>query len=733
MKASRLKRAWLTLAIACAFLSVTSIRAGFPAAAAENPSGMEDSLQAGTPSIALDVIAEGFARPVYVTHAGDGSGRLFVVEQKGKIWVVEGGIVLPEPFLDLHTIVSQDAGEEGLLGLAFHPEYDSNGFFYVDYTTPRPGAETYIVRYEVSEDPNVADPSSAQTLLNFSQPYQNHNAGMLAFGPDGYLYIAVGDGGGTGDPDGNGQNTANYLGNILRIDVDSGTPYAIPIDNPDLGPSALPEIWSFGFRNPWRFSFDRSTGDLYIGDVGQFAYEEIDYQESGDPGGHNYGWNVVEGDGHCYEPPTGCDQTGKTLPVFEYEHTDGNCSVTGGYVYRGGQFDDLLGIYVYGDYCTGRIWGLEQTGPGLWSNAELKDTPEYISSFGEDEVGELYLTSLYNGRLFWLRDESSTVPGNDDFDSAVGIGSLPFQDALFTGLATTAGDDPIVSCGAVAPGQQSHSVWYEYTPTSDSVIEVSTLGSNFDTVIAVWTGTRGSLVNTACNDSGDGLGGTAYTAFIAQAGTTYHIEVTSRGSSNGELLSLAIVERAYTFDDVPTTHQFWTEVEALFDAGITQGCSVSPLLYCPDSDVSRAQMAKFLLIAEHGEGYDPPTGTGTMFDDVPSGHLFVDWIEQLANEGITSGCSVTPPLYCPELPVSRAQMSKFLLVSEHGTGYVPPVGTGTLFDDVPLSHPFVDWIEQLANEGITSGCGGGNYCPDYAVSRGQMAKFLVLTFALPTP
>lgn len=335
-------------------------------------------------------VAGGFTKPTFVTHAGDGSGRLFVTEQVGRIWMIDNGEVTPEPFLDIVELVGSEASEQGLLSVVFHPDYANNGFFYVDYTDKQ--GSTVIARYTVSAgSPNAADPASGQVLLTFDQPYSNHNGGQLAFGPDGYLYIGTGDGGSGGDPQNNGQSLNTLLGKILRIDVDNADPYGIPADNPFVDvPETSAEIWSYGWRNPWRFSFDRQTGDMYIADVGQNQYEEVHVEPAGSPGGLNYGWNLMEGN-HCFRSPD-CDPVAQNLvlPVTEYDHSQG-CSITGGYVYRGESFPDLNGVYLYGDFCSGLIWGLRREADGGWSQAQLLTSGYRISSFGQDEAGEIYL------------------------------------------------------------------------------------------------------------------------------------------------------------------------------------------------------------------------------------------------------------------------------------------------------------------------------------------------------
>ncbi|HEX9206040.1 MAG TPA: PQQ-dependent sugar dehydrogenase [Candidatus Deferrimicrobiaceae bacterium] len=349
------------------------------------------------PQVSLETVATGFAQPVHVTHSGDGSGRLFVVEQAGRIRILDNGVVLPIPFLDIASRVAS-AGEQGLLSVAFPPGYPDKRYFYV-YYTPVPGDNTVVARYRVTADNNIADSTSETIVLRVPQPFGNHNGGQIAFGPDGYLYIGKGDGGGGGDPLNSGQRTDTLLGKILRIDVESGAAtYAIPPDNPFVGIAGiLPEIWALGLRNPWRFSFDRGTGDLYLGDVGQGTFEEIDYQPFGDNVGRNYGWKIMEG-GSCYPPGTiGCDQSGLALPVFVYDHSLG-CSVTGGHVYRGSAFPSLQGVYLFGDYCSGRIWGLRRNG-AVWDNALLLAPALNISTFGEDEEGNVYVANHTNGEI----------------------------------------------------------------------------------------------------------------------------------------------------------------------------------------------------------------------------------------------------------------------------------------------------------------------------------------------
>ncbi|MBI3952289.1 MAG: PQQ-dependent sugar dehydrogenase [Acidobacteria bacterium] len=352
-------------------------------------SGVRISSRPTARLVALERVAGGLNQPLLVTHAGDGSGRLFIVEQVGRIRIVKDGVLLPNPFLDIQSLVSC-CGEQGLLGLAFHPRYAENGLFYINYTDTR--GDTIVARYAVSDNADGASTRGVERLIFIDQPYSNHNGGHLAFGPDGFLYIGTGDGGAAGDPQNNGQNVQSSLGKLLRIDVNSGSPYSIPLTNPFVGRPGMDEIWAYGLRNPWRFSFDRETGDLYIGDVGQNKWEEVDFQPAGSAGGQDYGWKITEGF-HCFSPPDNCNQTGLTLPIHEYSHEEG-CSVTGGYVYRGSQIPNLVGTYVFGDYCSGTIWGLKRDASGQWTRTELLRTNLSISSFGEDEAGEVYVIDL---------------------------------------------------------------------------------------------------------------------------------------------------------------------------------------------------------------------------------------------------------------------------------------------------------------------------------------------------
>jgi glucose/arabinose dehydrogenase len=333
-------------------------------------------------AIDLELVVDGLERPVFVGHAGDGSERLFVLEQPGRIRIVADGALRERPFLNLVSLV-RTGGERGLLGLAFHPDFASNRRFFVNYTREPDGA-TVIAEFRASgPDPDRAR-RVERVLLTVAQPLSNHNGGMLAFSPDGHLYIALGDGGGAGDPRNRAQNRNLLLGKMLRIDVDGARPYAIPPDNPFAGGGGRPEIFALGLRNPWRFSFDRRSGRLFAGDVGQGRSEEIDVIRRG----RNYGWPIMEGT-LCFRPRAGCDRSGLMLPVGSYRHVRDRCAITGGYVYRGAAIRDLAGTYLSGDFCTGEIFGLRQGQRSL-----LLDTELQISSFGEDEAGEHYVVDI---------------------------------------------------------------------------------------------------------------------------------------------------------------------------------------------------------------------------------------------------------------------------------------------------------------------------------------------------
>lgn len=371
---------------------------------ARPPTPCAGESRSGFPPLALAPVAQGLEDPVQLTHAGDGSGRLFIVEQAGAIRILRQGKVQPRSFLDIRDRV-ESGGEKGLLSVAFHPRFAQNRRLYLDYTSGVGGLHTVISEFRVGDAPDLVPPASERVLLTIRQPYPNHNGGQLAFGPDGKLYIGMGDGGSANDPEGNGQNPRALLGKILRIDVDRKDPgmeYAVPPDNPFRGrDDAAPQVWAYGLRNPWRFSFDRGSGLLYAGDVGQNAAEEIDIIRRG----KNYGWNIMEGSLCTPGVNPRCDRSGLELPIAEYGRAEG-ITVIGGFVYHGRKIPALCGAYLYGDWGSGRIWGLRYTGREARDRALLLSTHRRISSFGEDEEGELYVVD-YRGEVLKI------VPAGD--------------------------------------------------------------------------------------------------------------------------------------------------------------------------------------------------------------------------------------------------------------------------------------------------------------------------------
>ncbi len=644
------------------------------------PAWSTDTPPLDHPAVALLAIATSLAKPVAIAHAGDGSGRLFIVLQEGRIVIHDGQGVLPEPFLDVRALVSC-CGEQGLLGLAFHPGYAGNGYFFVNYTDLT-GA-TVIARYSVSaSNPDSADPNSAVILLTIPQPFSNHNGGQLKFGPDGYLYIGMGDGGSGGDPQNNAQNLGTLLGKMLRIDVDGVPRYAVPPDNPFVTtPGARPEIWALGLRNPWRFTFDRATGDLFIGDVGQDRWEEISFQLAASQGGENFGWRLMEGT-HCFNPERAV--TPARLPCPSSSTVTRSAAPSRAATATGaGRSRSLHGTYLYADFCSGRLWGASQDGGGQWSTAELLDTALNISTFGEDEAGEIYLAHR-----------------PDDATGAVYRITHPSPHAVptVTGLtpATVIAGGPSFTLRVGGAGFASSSVvrWNGQDRPTTFVSDAQLSAEIPGTDIAA-------------------AGRAALTVFTPEPG----------GGLSG---SVPLDVNTTLFLDVPSS--FWASgfIEALARAGITAGCGSGR--FCPDETVTRAQMAIFLGRGMAGSATTPPPATGTVFIDVPTDAFAAAWIEQLARMGITAGCG--GGAYCPDRAITREEMAVLLLRAQHGAAYQPPPASGSVFSDVSASAPFAAWIERLAAEGITAGCGGGLYCPASAVTRAQMAVFLVRTFSL---
>jgi glucose/arabinose dehydrogenase len=376
--------------------TVLLLAAAATACSGRSPADPEPEPPAVDSVVRFVEVTAALASPVDLTAPAN-DARLFIAEQPGRIRIIRDGVLLPTPFLDITAKVGA-GGERGLLGVAFHPSYTSNGLFFVSYTDTQ--GTSIIEGYRVSADPDRADPAPARTVLTVPQPHSNHNGGQIAFGPDGMLYVGLGDGGGGGDPGGHGQNPNTLLGALLRIDVDGAVPYRIPPDNPFANGGGRPEIWATGLRNPWRFSFDPPAGLLFIADVGQNRREEINAVQANVPG-LNYGWNRMEGT-LCYPPGTTCSTAGLVLPVLEYPNPAQGCSVTGGYVYRGNRLPALRGWYVYGDFCGGWVRAFRHTGTGIAEQRELATGLGRITSFGRDAAGELYVLTTA-GRVLRLQ------------------------------------------------------------------------------------------------------------------------------------------------------------------------------------------------------------------------------------------------------------------------------------------------------------------------------------------
>jgi glucose/arabinose dehydrogenase len=543
---------------------------------------------ADPPNLALTQQFGGFVQPVHITHAGDGSGRMFISEQPGRIRIVANGVVLPVPFLDI-SAASPDPlarrvlfdGEQGLLSAAFPPGYAEKNHFYVYYTNLN--GNNVIARYFLGANLDVANPLSEEIILVFEHPtFANHNGGQIGFGPDGFLYIAPGDGGGGCDPFNNAQNPLSLLGKMLRIDVESPVvppaTYNVPSTNPFFGTAGFrPEIWALGLRNPFRFSFDRLTGDLFIGDVGQNIAEEINFQPAVSNGGENYGWNIMEGS-QCSAatscPGVPCNQAGLTVPVAEYDHSFG-CSVTGGFVYRGTDYPRMQGVYLYGDFCSGRIWGLKQAGT-VFQNESLLDSPHSISTFGEDETGNLFLADYATGNVFIITDQIfADVPFgfwahqsiNAVFNNGItaGCGGGNFcptmnvtreQMAAFLVRAID-GTDAMVCTGAI---------FNDVTPGNPFCANIERLFA-----LGITGGCGGGKFCPTLVVSREQMA-----AFLVRA-----VDGTD-----------AMVCTGAVFNDVTPGNPFCANIERLFALGITAGCGQGS--FCPTLNVMRDQMAVFI-------------------------------------------------------------------------------------------------------------------------------------------
>jgi len=613
------------------------------------------------------VLTTGLSSPLYVTSAHDGTNRLFIVEQTGKIKVLQPGAAAATDFLDVSAkIVS--GGERGLLGLAFHPQFKINGSFFIDYTRTGDGA-TVIAEYHASPtNPNVAD-TNERILLTVSQPFANHNGGMIEFGPDKYLYIGKGDGGSGNDPGNRAQSIDDLHGKILRLDIDhlnGAIPYSSPPDNPFFGATpGLDEIFALGMRNPWRFSFDRGTGQLYVGDVGQASWEEVDLVTLGG----NYGWRVFEGN-HCTnnDPALCSNPNNYIFPILEYGHTLGRCSITGGYVYRGPKNTLPAGTYVFGDYCTGEIFTPNGSAPMV-----LLDTSFNISSFGEDEAGELYVVDL-NGGVYRLVSDAAPPCS---FTLSAASQAFPAD----SGAAPLTGSVNVTAAQGCS--------WTTTNNNPEFIIVNSGSGNG-----------NGTVTFTVA----DNPNASRRTGMLTVAGQTF------------------TVLQGAKFPDVDPSNQFNTEIGKLSARQVTQGCGSGN--FCPDAFVTREQMAIFIIKALGI--LNPPQPASQRFADVDSSRGGYAFIDELARRGITVGCGGNS--FCPDTFVTRESMAIF--VERALREYVPPTPTGQSFDDVSPAWDSFPFIEDLYRRRITQGCGARMYCPGRSVTRGEMAAFLGRAFGL---
>ena len=563
-------------ALSATFGLIMALAAILPAAA---PVAAHDPLTARPSNRSIDLIEPtalganqltvvkvtgGLSSPVGVTHAGDGSGRLFVVQQGGRVRVVKNRQLQSGSFLDVSSLVLF-GGERGLLGLAFHPQFATNGYVYIYYTAKN--TDITVARLTANAGRTAAPLSTLKRILVIDHPqYTNHYGGALAFGADGYLYIGTGDGGGAGDPLRNAQDTTSLLGKILRIDVDGtghgfgGVGHGVPADNPFVGTAAFSEIWAYGLRNPWRISFDRETHNLFIGDVGQDRYEEIDRELDSSTGGLNYGWRVMEGT-HCYPSGDSCNKTGKVLPVAQYNHTLG-CSVTGGYVYRG-THRDLQGLYVYGDFCSGRLWTMNEDGTG---DTIRRDTALAISSFGESDAGELYVTDL-NGALYRV-----IAPEFSDIATSTFIDNIHWL--FYEGITGGCGSGKFCPKASVTRVQMAQflvrAFHYPATATDYFSDDNGISGENSINSLREANITGGCAPNRFCPRAN--VTRAQMAIFLAKA------------------LNLPAATTDYFDDDDGKTGE--SSINRMAAAGLTGGCA--PRRYCPTANVTREQMAAFL-------------------------------------------------------------------------------------------------------------------------------------------
>ncbi len=604
----------------------------------------------------------GISQPTAMAIAPD--GRIFVCQQTGALRVIKNGTLLATPFAAL-TVDS--AGERGLLGVAFDPDFLATQYVYVYYTVPGSPSHNRLSRFTADGDVAAAGSESVLLDLNDLSGQTNHNGGAIHFGADGKLYVGVGDNANGG----NARVLSNLLGKVLRVGVPPDP--LIPTDNPFFGTATgnNQAIWALGLRNPFTFAVQPGTGRIFINDVGASTWEEIDDGIAGS----DYGWNICEGP-FLQGTSTPCGHPEFTDPVFYYSHGGNACSIAGGDFYDPvvSQFPaSYVGQYFFADYCAGWIRTIDPTS----GSPAATDFATGISNPVDVHVD-------VNGSLYYIARGEGKV-----YKVVYGAGPAPVVSSIAPSSGPAAGGTP-----------------------------VSIAGANFvDGATVAVGGVAAGSVNVV------GPGQVTAASPALSPGTLNAVVVTNPDQGAGSLEDGWFAD----FADVSQGYLFHDDIETIFRAAITGGCGAG--IYCPSNIVTRAQMAVFILKGEHGGSYLPSACAATVFGDVPCpGGPFVDWINQLASEGVTGGCGGGN--YCPTSPLTRGQMAVFLLKGEHGGAYAPPACSATVFGDVPCpGGPFVDWINQLASEGVTVGCGGGNYCPNVGTPRGQMATFLVRTFA----
>lgn len=711
--------------------------------------------------LSFDPIATGIVAPTSITHAGDGTGRLYIAQQTGQVLVWENGGIRATPFLDVSALISCCA-EQGLLSIVFHPNYPTDDRFWIAYTDKE---NRIVVTQGRSADGLVATDTPLVPLFEIGKPAVNHNGGQLQFGPDGMLYIATGDGGNGGDPFNFAQNLTLLLGKILRVDVDGPStdpPYDIPDNNPYVGHAQnRPEIWHYGLRNPWRFSFDRLTGDMLIGDVGQGAVEEIDFAAAG-TGNLNFGWRPMEGS-QCFNPSVNCFQSSFVLPILEYNHDpDRGRSVTGGYVYRGSAIPLLQGYYFYADWITRELFAATGSGNN-WTLIDTRLTDSQITTFGEDEAGEIYFADSA-GSIYKITGAA--------LDPCEGVTATPLSFSLSSDAQSVdvAVETPTESCSWTA---STTAPWLTFTDSGpisgDGTLSVNVASNSGGSARSGEVTINGTTV-TVNQDSGvncfpvlsetsryfDKSSRTLRTVSIQVPGVCGWtatpadpwVSITAGGSQTGPGdLTFAITENTsgaerrttvnFTlgaqleiiqrgtltqFADVTPDNFAFDGASQMRTRALTDGCATNPLRFCPGAYVTRGQIAVFVIRAALGtDEFEFPSEP--YFADVPPTHPFFKWIQKFRELGYTNGCSDTG--FCPGDYATREQIAVFLIRLRLGPGVEFEFPAGAIFPDVPDANIFFRWIQKLSELQITGGCGGGNYCPKNKVTRAQMALFII--------